>query len=246
MMIIREIKAKSILNRSSIGDYTINPYIGCQHSCRYCYADYYTKKIHHVNLDWGSYIFVKINAPSLLLKEIIKKKKGIVYLSSLTDPYQPIEGKYKLTRKLLEILLAYKWPVIIQTKSSLVLRDLDIIRRFNEIEVGFTIITLNEEKRKKFEPFASQVKERIEALRKLKEAGIKTFAFLGPILPDTELSEIEELIRKVNFADKIYIDKVNYKPGLEEKIPVRWFKDKKFYEKLKKEFSSMKKIVFVY
>ena len=134
MMIIREIKAKSILNRSSIGDYTINPYIGCQHSCRYCYADYYTKKIHHVNLDWGSYIFVKINAPSLLLKEIIKKKKGIVYLSSLTDPYQPIEGKYKLTRKLLEILLAYKWPVIIQTKSSLVLRDLDIIRRFNEIE----------------------------------------------------------------------------------------------------------------
>ncbi len=245
-MKVEEIKAKSILNPSQIGDYTINPYIGCQHSCKYCYADYYTKKIYHINLGWGSYVFVKINATSLLLKEITKKRRGVVYLSSLTDPYQPIESKYKLTRKILEILLDYKWPVIIQTKSVLVLRDLDIIEKFNKIEVGFTIITLDEEKRKKFEPFASKVKERIKALKKLKEAGIKTFAFLGPILPDTELSEIEELIRKVDFVDKIYIDKLNYKPGLEKKIPIEWFKNRKFYEKLKKEFSNMKKIVFVY
>ena len=243
-MEVKEIKAKSILNRSSIADYCINPYVGCQHACGYCYADYYTKRYYHVKKQWGSYVWVKVNAVELLLKEITKKKKGTVYLSSLTDPYQPMEAKYRLTREILKILLRYGWPVIIQTKSTLVLRDLDIIKKFRDIEVGFTIITLNEKLRKKFEPFSSSIKERIKALKILKKEGIKTFAFLGPIIPFTNFKEVDRLVDKVRFVDKIYFDKLRYKPGLERSIPKSWFEAEAYYKELKKRFSENG--IFVY
>jgi len=239
-----EIKAKSILNKSSIGDYCINVYVGCQHACKYCYASYYTERIYEIKEPWGSFVLIKVNAPQLLVKEIVKKKKGVVYLSSLSDPYQPIEAKYKLTRKILEVLLRYKWPVIIQTKSTLLLRDLDLLKRFDEIEVGFTLITLDEKKRKEFEPGASPVEARIEALKRLKKEGIKTFAFLGPIIPFTEFSEVEKLIEKLSFVDKIYIDKLRYKPGLENRLPLQWFNANNYYMKLKKKFKN--KATFVY
>ncbi|TDA41793.1 MAG: radical SAM protein, partial [Thermoproteota archaeon] len=130
-----EVRARSILNRSAIGDYCINPYIGCQHACVYCYADYYTKMRGYTG-EWGSYLYAKVNAPELLLKEIRRKRKGVVYLSSLTDPYQPVEMKYRLTRRILEVLMGYGWPVIIQTKSSSIIRDMDIITNGNA-NVGF-------------------------------------------------------------------------------------------------------------
>ncbi|MGC8993567.1 MAG: SPL family radical SAM protein [Candidatus Aenigmatarchaeota archaeon] len=245
-MIIREIKVKSILGKSSIGDYCINPYVGCQHSCIYCYADYYTRKFSKHEEEWGNFVDVKINAPEILLKEIVKKKKGIVYLSSLTDPYQPLEAKYKITRKILEILLRYNWPVVIQTKSSLILRDLDLLKRFKEIEVGFTIISLREIS-KKLEKFASLPKERINALKILKENGIKTFVFIGPIMPFSSIEEIEEIVSETkNFTDEFYFDRLNLKPGLLEKIKsIENYKDLKekemeeYYKKLRKEIESL-------
>ena len=245
-MIIREIKVKSILGKSSIGDYCINPYVGCQHSCIYCYADYYTRKFSKHEEEWGNFVDVKINAPEILLKEIVKKKKGIVYLSSLTDPYQPLEAKYKITRKILEILLRYNWPVVIQTKSSLILRDLDLLKRFKEIEVGFTIISLSEIS-KKLEKFASLPKERINALKILKENGIKTFVFIGPIMPFSSIEEIEEIVSETkNFTEEYYFDKLNLKPGLLEKIKsIENYKDLKekemeeYYKKLRKEIESL-------
>jgi len=245
-MIIREIKVKSILGKSSIGDYCINPYVGCQHSCIYCYADYYTRKFSKHEEEWGNFVDVKINAPEILLKEIVKKKKGIVYLSSLTDPYQPLEAKYKITRKILEILLRYNWPVVIQTKSSLILRDLDLLKRFKEIEVGFTIISLREIS-KKLEKFASLPKERINALKILKENGIKTFVFIGPIMPFSSIEEIEEIVSETkNFTEEYYFDKLNLKPGLLEKIKsIENYKDLKekemeeYYKKLRKEIESL-------
>src|SRR3990172_5539619 len=145
-LIIREIKAKSILTKSGIPgvDYCINPYVGCSHGCRYCYATFMKKYTGHTE-PWGSFVDVKINAPEILQKQLKRAKRGRVLISSVTDAYQPIESKYKLTRQCLEILLQSQFPVDILTKSPLVLRDTDLIKKFKDIEVGITITT-NEEK----------------------------------------------------------------------------------------------------
>jgi DNA repair photolyase len=242
-MKVNEIKVKSILGKSSIGNYCINPYVGCMHACVYCYADYYTKKFSRHQEEWGEFVDVKINSPELLLKEIGKKKRGIVYISSLTDAYQPLEAKYGITRKILEILARYDWPVIIQTKSTLVLRDLDVLKKFSNIEVGFTIISLEEEKSRKLERFASPPKERVKALKILKENGIKTFVFIGPIMPFTRIEEIERIVEETKeFSDEFYFDKLNLKPDLIEKIrKVEGFEEieeekmNEYYKKIKKE-----------
>ena len=242
-MKVSEIKVKSILGKSSIGDYCINPYVGCMHACIYCYADYYTRRFSKHQEEWGEFVDVKINAPEVLLKEIGKKKKGIVYISSMTDAYQPLEAKYGITRKILEILARYNWPIIIQTKSSLVLRDLDILKKFSNIKVGFTIISLDENETRRLEKFASPPKERVKALKILKENGIKTFVFIGPIMPFTRIEEIEKIIKETkDFSDEFYFDKLNLKPGLIEKIKkVKGFEgleEKKmteYYKKVKKD-----------
>jgi len=114
----------------------------------------------------GEFVDVKINAPEMLEKEIKRKEKGNVWISGICDPYQPIEKKYQITRKCLEILQKYQWPVTIQTKSPLVLRDLDLFKKFKEIEVGFTITTGKDCIRKIFEPKGPSIQERIRALKK--------------------------------------------------------------------------------
>ncbi|MCD6348926.1 MAG: radical SAM protein [Candidatus Korarchaeota archaeon] len=257
---IGEIRAKSILNRSSIGDYCINPYVGCQHACIYCYADYYTRRRGYRG-PWGSYVYTKINAPELLSREILRKRRGVVYLSSMTDPYQQVEERYGLTKRILDILLRHQWPVLIQTKSPLVLRDLDVVRRFERASVGFTIITLDEELRSRFEPGAPPVSARIDALKQLKESGVSTFAFVGPILPGTDLEELMLLISEVkDYAELIYFDRLNLKPGLRAKIDgifsdmgiPRWASNlDEYYRRVKRELSralERKRIryVFVY
>ena len=240
---IEGVRAKSILNRSAIGDYCINPYIGCQHACVYCYADYYTR-LRGYDKPWGSYIYVKMNALDLLLGEIAKKRRGVVYLSSLTDPYQRVEERYRLTRRILEVLMRNQWPVILQTKSPLVLRDLDIIKEFKRIEVGFTIITLDEDIRGMFEPHAPPTSARIEALKELREEGIKTFVFIGPILPGTKIDDLEDLVLTVkDYSDVIYFDRLNLKPGLFDRInrvflrmgQPNWSSDlKDYYQEIKR------------
>ncbi len=257
---IKETRAKSILNRSSIGDYVINPYVGCQHACVYCYAQFYARRWGRTE-PWGSYVEVKVNAPELLAKEVRRKRKGVVYLSSMTDPYQPVEREYELTRRLLEILRERDWPVLVQTKSPLVLRDIDVLRGFSQVRVGMTIITLKEEVRRVVEPHAPSVDERIRALEELKEQGIGTFAFIGPILPGTSVEEILELVEVLkDKVDLIYFDRLNIKPGLRPKIDAvlrilkaeKWSRNQdSYYEKLKarlmEELSSKGVIhIFVY
>ncbi len=246
---IDEIKVNSILGKSSIGDYCINPYVGCMHACVYCYADYYTRKFSKHEEEWGEFVDVKINTPEVLLKEIGKKRKGIVYISSLTDAYQPIEAKYGITRKILEILARYDWPIIVQTKSSLVLRDLDLLKKFSNVKVGFTIISLDENKSRKLEKLASPPKERIRALKILKEKGIKTFVFIGPIMPFTSLEEIEKIVdESKEYADEFYFDKLNLKPGLMEKLKgIEEYRNletkemKRYYESMRGKISKMVK-----
>ena len=142
---IREIRAKSILTKSGIPgiDYCINPYVGCAHGCRYCYATFMKRYTGHTEA-WGSFVDVKINAPEILQRQLKRAKRGRILISSVTDAYQPIESKYKLTRQCLEILLQSQLPVDILTKSPLVLRDMDLIKKFKDIEVGITITTHEE------------------------------------------------------------------------------------------------------
>ncbi|MDI6806618.1 MAG: radical SAM protein [Candidatus Aenigmarchaeota archaeon] len=208
-LIVKEIYAKSILSESKVHDYVINPYVGCQHGCTYCYVQRYRKRFGGHEEPWGEFIDVKLNAPSLLQEEIKRKEVGRVWISGMCDPYQPLEKKYELTKRCLEILLEYDWPVTIQTKSPLVLRDIELFKKSDEIEVGLTITTADEKIREIFEPRAPPIKKRIDAVKKIHLAGIKTYVMIGPILP-----RAEELVEQLNGkVDYVIIDRMNYHYG---------------------------------
>jgi DNA repair photolyase len=219
-MITKEVRCKSLLNPSKLAVYCINPYVGCQHACAYCYADSITRRFSRHTEAWGEFVDIKTNAPEVLRKEISRKKKGTVFISSLTDAYQPLEKRYELTRELLEILLENQFLVCIQTKSSLVARDIDLLKKFNDAEVGFTITTLDDSVRKNFEPFSCPITERLEALRLLKENGIRTYIFVGPVLPYLTDKNLEELVKTACElrVDYLWFDKLNLKPGVWENM----------------------------
>jgi DNA repair photolyase len=230
-MVIREIQAKSVLNKSKVFDYCLNPYTGCQTNCQYCYARLFMPRYSGHKEPWGGFVDVKVNAVDLLNKQLERAKKGTVWISSVCDPYQSIEANYRLTRRCLEELLKKQFPVNIQTKSALVLRDLDLFRQFETIDVGFTIATDDEKVAKLFEPQASPVNERIETLKTIRDEGIRTFAFIGPILPGNPEKLVNDLVGKV---DNVYIDKMNYTAaikqfyryhGLEEALKDTFFRE---------------------
>lgn len=204
-MIIKEVQAKSILSPSKIYPYVINPYTGCQHNCSYCYARFMKRFTGHSE-PWGQFVDVKVNAPELLTKNIARKKPERVWVSGVCDPYQPLEGKYRLTRQCLEILAQNNWPVTIQTRSPLVLRDLAILQRGKDFEVGFSIPTLDDHIRSLFEPAAPPIEARIKALEALHQAGIRTFVMIAPMLPGAE-DLAEDLAGKV---DSVILDRMNY------------------------------------
>jgi DNA repair photolyase len=226
MMIVKEVCAKSILSPSKIYPWVINPYTGCQHGCTYCYARFMKRVTGHRE-PWGEFVDVKINAPDLLRAEIKKKKKGRVWLSGVCDPYQPPEAHYRLTRQCLEILTENTWPVIIQTRSPLVLRDLDILRDARDVEVGLSVTTADDTIRKLFEPDAPPIPDRLRALEELHHAGIRTYAMIAPVLPGAV--GLAALLR--GKIDYVLIDRMNYhyadrvyrKYGMEDKLTNDYF-----------------------
>jgi DNA repair photolyase len=238
-MNIREIQAKNILSRSKIYDYALNPYVGCQHDCLYCYARFMKRFTGHKER-WGEFVDVKINAHELLASEVKKKKAQRVWISGVCDPYQPLETKYMLTKRCLEILVENGWPLTVQTKSSLVLRDIGILKRADNVEVGFTITTMEESVRKIFEPGASPVNERIEALMHLHAEGIRTFAMVAPILPGAE-GLVSVLKGKVDY---VIVDRLNYHYAdwTYKKYGMQWAMEDSFFsqkgEELKASFES--------
>jgi DNA repair photolyase len=183
-VVVKEIHCKSILTKSGIEvvDYALNPYVGCGHGCVYCYATFMKRFTGHKE-EWGTFVDVKVNAAEVLARQMRRAKRGNIAFGTATDPYQPLEKKHSITRACLEVLTAYDLPISILTKSALVLRDLDILRRLKDVEVGFTITTLDDKVRRVFEPRSSPVSARLAALTELTEAGIKTWAFCGPLLP---------------------------------------------------------------
>jgi len=204
-MIVKEIQAKAILSVSKVYDYVINPYTGCQHGCTYCYARFMKRFTGHKE-PWGEFVDVKINASDLLQVEIKRKKRGRVWISGVCDPYEPLEAKYKLSRRCLEILEQHNWPVVVQTRSPLILRDIDILKEAKDFEVGFSVTTMDDGIRKLFESSAPAIKERLNALDVLHRAGIRTYAMIAPMLPGAE-SLAEALGGKVDY---IIVDRMNY------------------------------------
>ena len=233
MLKVKEVKAKSVLNQSKIFDYCLNPYTGCQINCTYCYARLFMRRYSGHSEAWGEFVDVKVNAPEVLKKQLDKAKKGTVWISSVCDPYQPLEATYALTRRCLKELAKRQFPVNIQTKSKLVLRDVDLFQEFETIEVGLTITTDDERVARLFEPGAPSVEERVRALEIIHSSGIPTFAFVGPLLPGNPERLVERLEGKV---DKILIDKMNYlysvrgfyhQLGLQSEMTDRFFREYK-------------------
>jgi DNA repair photolyase len=209
MIKIREVIASSIITKSNLPDtdYVINPYTGCMHSCFYCYARFMKRFTGHTE-PWGKFIDVKVNAPELIPTRTSKYIGKSIFLSSVTDPYIPLERKYQLTRRILERLIVLQPDIGIQTKSNMVLRDLDLLKKFKSCEVGLTITTLDDNLRKEIEPFTSPVQDRLKTLEKLKEAGIGNYVFIGPILPFlTEWKKIISSTRK--FVDFYMFENLN-------------------------------------
>jgi DNA repair photolyase len=235
-LIVKEIRAKTILSKSKIYPYVVNPYTGCQHGCSYCYARFMKRVTGHKE-PWGEFVDVKVNAPELLRKEIKKKKRAEVWVSGVCDPYQPLEEKYRLTRQCLEILARNDWPVIIQTRSPLVLRDMDIIQDARDFEVGLSVTTADDAVRKLFEPDAPKIEDRIAALDTLHRAGIRTYAMIAPVLPGAE--GLAELLK--GKIDYVIIDRMNYnyadwvyrKYGLEDKL------SDDYYYRMRQELASL-------
>jgi DNA repair photolyase len=207
-MVLREIYARSILAQSQVFDYAVNPYVGCQHGCTYCYARFMRRFTGHKE-PWGEFVDVKINALALLKHQIAKRPPGRVWVSGVCDPYQPLESKYELTRKCLEILVEYGWPITVQTKSPLVLHDIDLLRRSDKIEVGLSVTSADDGIRNLFEPGAPSIRERIAALEELHLAGIRTYAMIAPMLPGTD-ELADQLTGKVDY---VLIDRMNYHYG---------------------------------
>ncbi|MCC5905134.1 MAG: radical SAM protein [Balneolaceae bacterium] len=180
-------QASTILNKSTGFmdgyDYTLNPYSGCFFGCTYCYAAFFARDKEKMD-NWGYWVEVKENALTLLRK---KRKSSIegktIYMSSVTDPYQPIEKKLELTRGILEILLHHQPHLVIQTRSPLVTRDIDLLKKFNFVQVNMTVTTDSEEVRKVFEPQCPKNSVRLKAIKEVNDSGIQSVITMTPLLP---------------------------------------------------------------
>ncbi len=178
---VRETVCKTILNKSSISDYSLNCYTGCAHGCAYCYARF-MQRFHPHDEPWGKFVDVKLNAVEVLKRQLKRAKPGDVFLSSACDGWQPIEAGYRLTRRCCELLLEFGFRINLLTKSALALRDMDVFAG-RDVNVGVSIATLDQRLSKIWEPQASSVEERLQVVEAAKKAGLGTTIMFAPLLP---------------------------------------------------------------
>ena len=217
-MRIKEKEFKSIITKSKLpgADFVINPYIGCQHACRYCYADFMRRFTGHGNEEWGSFVDVKINAPETIDSSKVRKD-SLILIGSVTDPYQPLELKYELTKRCLEKLLDIQPRLEILTKSPLVLRDINLLKKFKNLKVVISVGFLDEDYARQLEPCAAPPTQRLEILRKLHDEGISTYLFVSPIFP--EISDVSELINLAkDYVDEMLFENLNIRANNQERI----------------------------
>ncbi len=180
---IIEATAKHALGKSGMAElnYAFNPYLGCLHGCRYCYAIDMSPREAAIN--WGRVVFVRKNIIEVLEREARTYKKGIVGISTITDPYQAVEMKYRMVPKAIEILVKNGFYVTIQTKSPLILKDIEILEKHKRnLDVGITVTTIDRKISKLLEPYAPDPFKRLNTLKELSGMGIKNWLYLGPIV----------------------------------------------------------------
>ncbi|MBE9259266.1 MULTISPECIES: radical SAM protein [Aphanizomenonaceae] len=212
--------AKSLLTKATgfiaAYDFTLNPYRGCQYGCSYCYAAAFSPNP-KMRQDWGKWVIYKENAAEILAKELETwyrknpKQPPRIYMSSVTDPYQPLESKHQLTRSLLEVMLDYRPNLVIQTRSPIITRDIDYLQRFQRLRINMSIPTGSEAVRRDFEPRSPSIKARLNAITKIRQSidSFKGFIpkisiTITPLLP-TLLTDEDAFIKKLAIADRVVI-----------------------------------------
>lgn len=212
--------AKSLLTKATgfiaAYDFTLNPYRGCQYGCSYCYAAAFSPNT-QMRQDWGKWVIFKENATEILVKELDKwyiknpHQPPRIYMSSVTDPYQPLESKHQLTRSLLEVMIDYRPTLVIQTRSPIIVRDIDYLQRFQRLRINMSIPTGSELVRKDFEPRSPSIKARLNAINKIKQSIDHLKGFLPkisitvtPLLPTLPTDEAA-FIKKLAIADRVVI-----------------------------------------
>jgi DNA repair photolyase len=212
--IVRESVCKTILNRSGLSDYSLNCYTGCAHACVYCYARF-MQRFHPHNEPWGAFVDVKVNAVEVLKRQLRRAEPGSVFVSSACDGWQPIEAQWQLTRRCCELLLERGFELHVLTKSTLVLRDLDVFSG-RPVQLGVTLTTLDERLSELWEPGAANIQERLRVIEAARRAGLQTSVMFGPLLPflsDSQASIDALLGRAADLGiDRIWVDALNSRP----------------------------------
>lgn len=229
-MKIQEVEAKSVLVASKLpdADYVANPYIGCQFACVYCYASFMGRFVDEPVANWGDYVYVKVNAPSVVRRQLqrwsSRRRHASLLLSSVTDPYHGVEARYRLTRDILTILAeeAYPGTVSVLTKSPMVLRDVDVLGRMPDAEVGMTVTTTDDRISRFLEVRAPTSSRRLATLAELAARGIRTYAFVGPLLPHFRYQPqwLDDLFRALadSGVRSVYVEHLNLRPYIRGRL----------------------------
>ena len=216
-MKIKEIEVKSVMTKSNlpVADFSVNPYVGCAHACKYCYASFMKRFTSHPE-PWGDFVDVKLWPEMKSTKRYAGKE---AFLGSVTDCYQPCEAKYRRTRTLLEQLKGSGISISIATKSDLVLRDLDLIRTFPNARISWSINTLDEDFRSAMDRGVS-IERRLEAMRQFYDAGIDTTCFISPIFPG--ITDVEAIIERAKGqCNLVWLENLNLRGDYKGRI-LQW------------------------
>lgn len=207
--LIREIEVKSVLSKSNLPvcEYSVNPYVGCAHACKYCYASFVKRFTGHAE-QWGNFVDVK-HWPGIKRPERYAGKE--LFIGSVTDPYQPLEGIYGRTKALLEQLCGSGCKISIATKSDLILRDLKLIRSFSGARVSWSINTLDEDFRADMDQAVS-IERRLAAMEEFHRAGVRTTCFISPIFPG--ITDVKAIIQRAKaHCNLIWLENLNLRGG---------------------------------
>ena len=214
----REIEAKGALNhvQGMPFEWSLNPYVGCEHACSYCFARAYNARYRErdVGAAFDRNIEIRTNFVERLRNELRRRPHGSVAIGTATDPYQPIEGKYRLTRGCLEALVDFPMPTGIVTKGPLVVRDIDVLQRLDaktDLTVYFSVPCVDEDVVRKTDPGTAPPRQRLRALRMLREAGIDAAVLCMPVLPGITDSE-ESLDRAAKAASEAGATAFRHRP----------------------------------
>lgn len=216
---VGEIRTRVALPASRLPglDYALNPYMGCQHDCLYCYAPYVTKR---PRAEWTT-VLARTDLPQALAKEI-KGKKGMIGLGTVTDPYQEAERHLLITRRCLMEIIPHGLSVSVLTKSDLILRDLDLYKELKG-EVGITVTSVNDELSRMMEPGAPLPRRRVQALRRFADQGLNAYALIGPLLPLLTEKDLDEMVDELSSTGIkwVMLDRFRPRPGMFDDIAKR-------------------------